>query len=71
MSYSPGLNTNINDVPGLNIPPYDYVAMTLSVGNTTETYVFKTGGSGGLTVATVVVVYTDNTRTVLSTVTKT
>lgn len=56
---------------GLNLPEYDYVSMALSVGDTIETYTFKTGGSGGTTVATVEVVYTDNTRNVLVSVTKT
>lgn len=56
---------------GLTIPVWDYVSMTLSGGDTTETYTFKTGGSSGTTVATVVVVYTDSSRETLSSVTKT
>jgi len=56
---------------GLGLPEYDYVSMTLSAADTTETYIFKTGGSGGTTIATVVVVYTTSAREVLSTVTKT
>ena len=56
---------------GINLPKFDYVSMALSVGDTTETYTFKTGGSGGTTVATVVVVYTDSTRDVFSSATKT
>ena len=55
---------------GLNLPIYDYVSMALSGADTTETYTFKTGGSGGETVATVIVVYTDSGRTVLSNITK-
>lgn len=55
----------------LNLKPFDYVSMALSVGDTTETYTFKTGGSGGTTTNTVVIVYTDSTRAVISTVTKT
>lgn len=55
----------------LNLKPYDYVSMALSNANQTETYTFKTGGSSGTTTNTVVIVYTDNTRTVISTVTKT
>ena len=39
--------------------------MALSGGNTTETYTFKTGGSGGTTVGTVTVVYTSSAREVL------
>lgn len=56
---------------GFSLPKWDYVAMALSAGDTTETYTFKSGGSGGTTVATVVVVYTTSTRDVLTSVTKT
>lgn len=56
---------------GMEIGTYDYVSMALSGGDTTETYTFKAGGSGGTTVATVVVVYTTSDRDVLSSVTKT
>lgn len=35
---------------------------------TVETYVFKTGGSGGTTVRTIVVTYTDSTKADLDTV---
>jgi len=51
---------------GLDIGSYDYVSMALSGGDTTETYTFKTGGSGGTTVATVTIIYTDSTRNILS-----
>lgn len=46
--------------------PWDYVSMVLSVGNTRETYTFKTGGSGGTTTGTVEINYTDSTRSVLT-----
>lgn len=49
---------------------WDYVAATYPAGDT-EVYTFKSGGSGGSTVATVTVVYSDSTKTVLSTVTRT
>jgi len=65
------LFTNATLTDGLELGLYDYVSMALSAGDTTETYIFKTGGSGGTTVSTVVVVYTDNNRDVLSNVTKT
>lgn len=55
---------------GMNLPEYDFVSLTISP-DTTETYTFKTGGSGGTTVSTVVIVYTDATRSTISTVTKT
>jgi hypothetical protein len=63
-------DTNAENM-GLGLPEYDYVSMALSAGDTTETYTFKSGGSGGTTVATVVVVYTTSTRSILSSVTKT
>lgn len=56
-------------VPGLSIPIWDY--MSLSTVTNTETYTFKSGGSGGTTVAIVTVVYTDATLATISTVTKT
>lgn len=67
---NPATEDTLLKVPGLSIPIYDYVSMALSAGDTTETYTFKTGGSGGSTVATVTVVYTSSARTVLSSVTK-
>lgn len=54
---------------GLSLDPYDYVART--VDSATETWTFKTGGSGGTTTNTVVIVYTDGTLETISTVTKT
>lgn len=49
---------------------YDYISVSYDSA-TQETYTFKSGGSGGTTVATVVVVYTDATKANISTVTKT
>ena len=59
-----------NIIGGLNIPAWDYMSRTLSAADT-ETYVFKTGGSGGTTVSTVVVVYTSSSLQDILTVTKT
>lgn len=53
---------------GLGLPPYDYAERVLT-NSTTETYTFKVNGSGGTTVATVVIVYTDSTLETISTVT--
>ena len=58
-------------VDSMDIGEYDYVAMTLSGGNTTETYTFRQGGASGALQATVVIVYTSSARTIISTVTKT
>lgn len=57
-------------IAGLVTLPHDYVSVAYPV-NTTEVFTFKTGGSGGTTVATVTVVYTDSTKENLSSVTKT
>ena len=55
---------------GLISGEYDYVVVTYPT-TTTETYVFKDGGSGGTTVATVNIVYLAADKKQLSTVTKT
>lgn len=49
---------------------YDYMAYT-NTDSTTDTYVYKTGGSSGTTVATVTITYTDATKATVSTVTRT
>lgn len=58
---------------GFNIAGYDYIAITyVTVGNgigEIETVTYKTGGSGGTTVATLTLAYDANDK--LSTVTKT
>lgn len=56
--------------PGLVSQKYDYLSRSLT-NSTTETYVYKIGGSAGTTVATVTVVYTDTTLATISTVTRT
>jgi hypothetical protein len=49
---------------------WDYVGVTYPTG-TTEVYTFKYGGSGGTTVATVSVAYTDSTKANLLSVLRT
>jgi hypothetical protein len=48
---------------------YDYLSVAYPDG-VTEVYTYKTGGSGGTTVATVTMVYTDSTKASISTITK-
>ena len=48
---------------------YDYISAAYPI-DTTEVYTFKVGGAGGTTVATVTIVYTDNTKAKISTVTR-
>jgi hypothetical protein len=55
---------------GFSIPPYDYVSVSYP-NATTEEYTFKTGGSSGTQVAFVEIVYTDATKTALSSATRT
>jgi len=63
---------NIISPGGLDIPAHDYIALTyVAAGNGAgeiETVVYKTGGSGGSTVATLTLAYDANDK--LSTVTK-
>lgn len=66
----PATDETLQSVAGFNIPKYDYVSVDYSI-STQETYTFKSGGSGGTLVATLVVVYTDATKANISTVTKT
>jgi hypothetical protein len=49
---------------------FDYIAANYS-GATTDVYTYKTGGSGGTTVATVTITYTDSTKAIISSVAKT
>lgn len=55
---------------GVTLPPFDNFTMTLSGGDTTETYKFFRYGTGtpgtGTQVAQWVLVYTDSSRAVLS-----
>lgn len=67
---NPATEETLQSVAGLNIPKYDYVSFSYDTPTQT-TITFKTGGSGGTTVATVVLVYTDATQNNISTVTKT
>ena len=62
------INPSINS---FNISGYDYISASYNDGTFTETYVFKSGGSGGTTVGTIVVVYVDATKAKLVSVTKT
>ena len=55
---------------GLVTASYDYVTISYPT-DTTEVYVFKSGGSAGTTVSTVTLTYTDATKNSLSSVEKT
>ncbi len=62
------LDRMVQPAPGLVSSAYDYLSKT--EGATSNTFVFKTGGAGGTTVATLVVDYTDSTKATLLSVTK-
>ena len=55
---------------GLEIPSWDYMSVSYPTA-TQEVYTFKSGGSGGTTVATITVDYTDSSKSDISAVTKT
>ena len=54
---------------GFNIPINDYISLTQAT--LTDTWVFKTGGVGGTTVATITITYTDSGKGTISTVART
>lgn len=54
---------------GFAIRDYDYIGVSYPIA-TQEVYVYKTGGSGGTTLATLTVDYTDSTKENISAVTK-
>jgi hypothetical protein len=66
---NPGTEDTLQAIAGFNIPVHDYIGAGYPNG-TTETYTYKTGGSGGTTVGTITVVYTDATKANISSVTK-
>jgi hypothetical protein len=68
LSHNGALDVNAT-FPGLIGIQYDYISVAYP-SDTTEVYTFKVGGSGGTTVAIVTIVYTDNTKVNLSTVTR-
>ena len=55
---------------GFSIGTYDYVSLDSSTPGT-EIWTFYIGGSGGTLLATITIVYTDSTKSTISTVTQT
>lgn len=64
------LLANTGASSGLVTSAYDYIGYT-NTNSTTDTYVYKIGGASGTTVATVTIVYTDTTKSQISSITKT
>ena len=65
---NPATEETLQSVAGFDIPKYDYIGITYNA--TTDVYVFKTGGSGGTTVGTLTLAYSDATKVQLNSVTK-
>lgn len=68
---NPATEETLLGVAGLLPDAYDYISRSWEVGTFTETWIFKSGGSGGTTVATIAIVYDDVNMTNIVTVTKT
>lgn len=66
---NPATEETVESIAGFNIPKYDYIKVTYPDG-VTEVYTFKIGGSGGSTVGTITLVYTDSTKANLDTAIK-
>lgn len=63
------LNQTLLAIAGLLTEPWDYVTTTFPTSSS-EVYTYKTGtsgGSGGTTVFTITVLYTDSTKSVFLT----
>lgn len=61
----------VSEATGLVPKVYDYMSYT-DTNTTTDTYVYKTGGSAGTTVATVTIVYSDaTTKSIIASVART
>lgn len=58
---NPATEETLQSVAGFNIPAYDYIGVSYPTSSS-EVYVFETGGSGGTTVGTLTVTYTDSTK---------
>jgi hypothetical protein len=61
--------TTLAKIPGMSIPVHDY--MGLSQDATHDVWTYKVGGSGGTTVATLTITFTDATKAVISSIAKT
>jgi len=66
---NPATEETLQSIAGMVTSAFDYIGVTYP-DTTTEVYVYKTGGAGGTTVATVTVVYTNSTKENLLSVTK-
>jgi len=65
---SPATEETLKALQGFQIPVHDHLALT--VATTTDTWVYKTGGAAGTTVATVLITYTDSGKGTITTIAK-
>lgn len=66
---NPATEETLQSIAGFAIPAYDYIAVAYP-NSTTETYTYKSGGSGGTTLATITIVYSDSTKANITSVAK-
>ena len=66
VAVNPGTEETLTKILGFQIPVYDYISLGYTGADLT-TVVYKTGGSGGTTVATLTLAYTSH---ILQSVTK-
>lgn len=66
---SPATEGTAQAIAGFVTSHYDYVGATYNVDN--DVFLYKHGGSGGISVATITVQYSDATKTVISSIAKT
>lgn len=66
---NPATEETVGFLVGMEIPPYDYLAVSYP-DSTTEVYIYKDGGVSGTVVATVTIVYTNSTKAFISSVSK-
>jgi hypothetical protein len=64
-----GTGDGIKYLVGMEIPAHDYLELTEAT--LTDTWVYKSGGASGATVATLVITYTDSGKGTIANVTKT
>ena len=66
---SPATEEKQNYLVGMEIPAHNHLALTEA--SLTDTWVYKTGGASGTTVATVLITYTDSGKGTIATIAKT
>lgn len=63
------LSSKLNYLVDFEIPAFDYISVVRNA--TSNVWTYKDGGSGGTTVATITVNYSDATKTLITNIAKT